>query len=125
VKCKLTTPYTPQNGVVEWRNQTVVGTTRSVLKSKGLPGDFWAEAVTTAVYVLNRSLTKGVARKTPFEAWFGKKPVVHHLRTFGCVAHMKNTSPHLKKLDDRSSMMIFIGYEPGTKGYRVYDPVTR
>jgi hypothetical protein len=30
----------------------------------------------------------------------------------------------MKKLDDRSHPMIFMGYEQGTKGYRVYDPVT-
>jgi transposase InsO family protein len=42
VKRQLTTPYTPQqNGVVERRNQTVVGTTRSMLKYKGLPDEFW------------------------------------------------------------------------------------
>jgi hypothetical protein len=103
----------------------VVGMTRSMLKSKGLPGEFWDEAVATAVYVLNRSLTKGIASKTPFEAWYEKKPAVHHLCAFECVAYVKNTSPNLKKLDYRSSPMIFVGYEPGTKGYRVYDPSTR
>jgi hypothetical protein len=41
VHLQLTTPYTPQqNCVVEWRNQTVVGTARSMMKSKGLPGVF-------------------------------------------------------------------------------------
>jgi hypothetical protein len=70
----------------------------------------------TTVYVLNISLTKGVARKTPYEACHGRKPSVHHLRTFGCVAYVKNTSPNLKKLDDRSRPMIFVGYEHGTKG---------
>jgi hypothetical protein len=39
VRRQLMTPYSPpQNGVVERRNQTVVGTARSMLKSKGLPG---------------------------------------------------------------------------------------
>jgi hypothetical protein len=64
---------------------------------------------------LNRSPTKGVADKTPYEAWFGKKPYVHHLRTFGCVAYVKNTTPHLKKLDDRSRAMIFVGMSQARK----------
>jgi transposase InsO family protein len=47
---QLTAPYSPQqNGVVERRNQTVVGTARSMMKAKELPGEFWGEAVTTAV----------------------------------------------------------------------------
>jgi transposase InsO family protein len=59
IKHFLTAPYTPQqNGVVERRNQTVVGMARSLLKSMGVPASFWGEAVTTAVYLLNRSPTK-------------------------------------------------------------------
>jgi hypothetical protein len=81
--------------------------------------------VATAVYLLNRSLTKGVAGKMPFEAWFGKKPGVQYLCTFGCVAHVKHTAPNPKKLDDRSRPMVFIRYEPGSKAYRAYDPVTK
>lgn len=44
------------------------------------------------------------------------------MRTFGCIAHVKVTRPHTKKLDDRSIKMVFVGYEPGSKGYRVYNP---
>ena len=37
-----TTPYSPQqNGVVERRNQTVVGMARSMMKAKGMPARFW------------------------------------------------------------------------------------
>ncbi len=126
VRRELTAPYTPQqNGVVERRNQTVVGTARSMLKAKGLPGMFWGEAVNTAVYLLNRTMTKGTGGKTPYELWNGIAPGVHHLRTFGCVAHVKTSAPHLKKLDDRSRPMIFVGYETGSKAYRLYDPVAK
>jgi hypothetical protein len=52
---------------MERRNETVVGTERSMMRYKGLPGEFWAEAVATTVYVLNRSPTKGVAGRTPYE----------------------------------------------------------
>ncbi|RVW63781.1 Retrovirus-related Pol polyprotein from transposon TNT 1-94 [Vitis vinifera] len=46
IKRHLTAPYSPQqNGVVERRNQTVVGMARSLLKSMGVPGEFWGEAV--------------------------------------------------------------------------------
>ncbi|KAF0916007.1 hypothetical protein E2562_000637 [Oryza meyeriana var. granulata] len=96
-----------------------------MLKAKGLPEYFWGEAVVTAVYLLNCSPTKSVEGMTPFEAWYGKKPVVHHLRTFGCVVYVKNTEPHLKKLDDRSTKMIFVRYEPRTKAYRAYNPATQ
>lgn len=123
---QLTAPYTPQqNGVVERRNQTVVGMARTMIKAKALPGMFWGEAVNTAVYILNRTTTKGTGGKTPYELWKGTTPAVHHLRTFGCVAHVKNIGPNVKKLDDRSKPMIFVGYEPGSKAYRVYDPATR
>jgi transposase InsO family protein len=38
----LTAPYTPeQNGVVERRNQTIMGMARSMLKAMGVPGWFW------------------------------------------------------------------------------------
>jgi ribosomal protein L33 len=43
---------------------------------------------------------------------------------FGCIVHMKNTKQHLKKLEVRSSKMVFVSYEAGSKVYRAYDPHT-
>jgi hypothetical protein len=81
--------------------------------------------VITTVYLLNRVPCKAVDGKTPFEVWHGKRPAVHHLKTFGCIVYVRNTKPHLKKLDDRGRKMIFVGYERGTKAYRAYDLVTK
>lgn len=121
-----TAPYTPQqNGVVQRRNQTVVTMARSLLKDMKMPAYFWGEAVTTAVYLLNRAFTKSIQGKTPYEVWRKKKPNISHLRTFGCIAHVKTALPHLSKLQDRSKAMIFIGYEPGSKAYRCYDTNTQ
>jgi hypothetical protein len=110
---------------VERRNQTVVGMARSLLKTMGMPGKFWREAVSTAVYLLNRSPTKSIKGMTPYEAWHGRKPSVHHLRTFGCVAHVKKVGPGLTMLLDRSSQMVFIGYDSRSKAYRFYNPESR
>jgi hypothetical protein len=69
---------------------------------------FW-EAVSCAVHILNRTMSKGSGGKTPYELWTRRAPTVHHLRTFGCIAHVKVTTPNLKKLSDRSKKMIFVG----------------
>ncbi|KAJ4820349.1 polyprotein [Rhynchospora pubera] len=123
---QLTTPYTPeQNGVAERKNRTVVELARSMLKSKNLPNLFWAEAVATAVYLLNLSPTKAVMNRTPYEAWFERKPIVSHLRIFGCVAYTLVNSHSRKKLDAKSEKCIFIGYCIQSKGYRLYNPETQ
>jgi hypothetical protein len=81
--------------------------------------------VNAAVYVMNRCLMKSVDGMTPFEVWHGRKLPVHHLRMFGCIMYVRNMTPHLKKLEDHGSKMIFVGYESGSKAYRAYDPITK
>ena len=95
------------------------------MKAKSLLGVVWGEAVLTTVYLLNRSSCKAIGGRTPYELWNGHTPSVQHLRTFGCIAHMKVNTPHLRKLDDRSRRTVFVGYEPGSNAYRVYDPLAR
>ncbi|KAG6478563.1 hypothetical protein ZIOFF_062006 [Zingiber officinale] len=110
----LTTPYTPQqNGVVEHRNCTIMAMARPLLKGTYMPTRFWGEVVRHAVYLLNCPPTKALEERTPFEAWMGRKPHLAHLRVFDCVAYVKNTAPHLKKLDDRSLPMVYLGVEEG------------
>ena len=120
---ELTVPKTPeQNGVAERMNRTLVETTRSVLGYSKLSHKFWAEALSTAVYLRNRSPTKAIEAMTPFEAWVGEKPNVGHLRTFGCVAYARVAKDERKKLDSKARKCIFLGYGTETKGYRLYDP---
>ena len=92
-----------------------------MLKEKNLPLELWAQVVNTCVYVLNRSYTKSLKDRPPYEKSSGRKPSVDHLRVFGSVVHVKTTSK-VSKLEDRSNVMILIGYERGTKPYRCLDP---
>lgn len=88
-----------------------------------MPPLLWGEAVRHAVYVLNRLPTRALSNQTPYEAWMGSKRNLGHSRVFGCLAHMKVAGAHIKKLDDRSIQVINLGSEPGTKAYRLFDPV--
>ncbi|KAJ7971537.1 Retrovirus-related Pol polyprotein from transposon TNT 1-94 [Quillaja saponaria] len=119
----LTVPRTPQqNGVAERKNRTILNMARFLLKSKNMPKEFWAEAVSCAVYLSNRCPTKGVENQTPQEAWSGKKPNVSHLRIFGSIAYAHVPDQERSKLDDRSVKYVFIGYDSNSKGYKLYNP---
>ena len=123
VRHELTIPKTPeQNGVAERLNRTLVEMIRSMLVDSKLPQKFWAEALSTAVYLRNRSPTKAVTDMTPFEAWTGEKPRVDHLRVFGCAAYALIPKDERQKLDSKSRQCILLGYGMETKGYRLYDP---
>ena len=119
---ELTVPKAPeQNGVAERLNRTLVEAVRSMLVDANLPHKFWVEALSTAVYLKNRSPTKAVKDMTPFEAWKNTKPKVGHLCVFGCdaFAHIPKDERH--KLDAKARKCILLGYGEATKGYRLYD----
>jgi hypothetical protein len=94
----------------------VVGMAWALLKQRGMAAVLWGEVVVTTVYILNRSPTKALNGRTPYEAWHGRKPAVSHLRVFGCLTFGKELD-HIGKLDDRSTPGVFIGYAEGSKAY--------
>jgi transposase InsO family protein len=117
---------TPQlNGVAEIKNRTILDMVRSLLKAKKLPKQYWAEAISCALYLLNRCPTKSLQAVTPQEAWSGHKPSVTHLRVFGYVAYVKILVARRTKLDDKSEKCIFVGYGERRMGYKLYNPITK
>uniref|UniRef100_A0A2N9ICE2 Integrase catalytic domain-containing protein n=1 Tax=Fagus sylvatica TaxID=28930 RepID=A0A2N9ICE2_FAGSY len=126
IRRPLTVPRSPQqNGVAERKNQSILNMARSMLKSKKMPKELWAEAVDCAVYLSNRCPTRSVQGKTPQQAWSRKKPTVSHLRVFGSIAYMHVPDQERSKLDDKSEKYVFIGYDPSSKGYKLYNPSTK
>jgi transposase InsO family protein len=126
IKHQLTAAYTPQqNGIAKRKNRTILNMTRTMLKEKGLPKQFWAEAMACSSCLLNRCPTKSVKNMTPQEAWSGYKPSVAHLRIFGCVAYSQVPESKRKKLDDRGEKCIFLGYSEESKAYKLYNPLTK
>jgi hypothetical protein len=98
--------------------------TRSMLKEKGLPKQFWVEAIACSVYLLNRCPTKSVKNMTPQEAWYGYKLSVAHFRIFGCIAYAQVPEAKRRKLDDWGEKCIFVGYSEESKAYKLYNPLT-
>ena len=125
IRHELTVPKSPQqNGVAERLNRTLVEMTQSMLagSARGLPQKLWAETLSTAVYLRNRSPSKAVKGMTPVELFHGKKPYVGHLQVFGCVFYAHIAKDERKKLDMVARWCVLIGYGNEVKGYRLYDP---
>nr|GEU98295.1 retrovirus-related Pol polyprotein from transposon TNT 1-94 [Tanacetum cinerariifolium] len=68
----LTVTETPQqNGVAERMNRTLIDKVRCLLIQSRLPKTFWAEATCTTAYLINRSPSRAIEKKTPMEMWSG------------------------------------------------------
>ncbi|XP_021732310.1 uncharacterized protein LOC110699127 [Chenopodium quinoa] len=119
-------PRTPQqNGVVERKNRSLEDMVRTMLISSRLPRNFWAEAVNTACYILNRVSVRAITNKTPYELMKGRKPNISYFRSFGCKCFVHNNGKrNLGKFYERSDEALFLGYASNSKAYRVYNKRT-
>ncbi|GJS15622.1 ribonuclease H-like domain-containing protein [Tanacetum coccineum] len=108
IKREYSNARTPQqNGVAERKNMTLIEAARTMLADSFLPNTFWAEAVSTACYVLNRVLVTKPHNKTPYELLTGKIPIISYIRPFGCHVTILNTIDPLGKLLGKSDEGFF------------------
>ncbi len=111
-----------QNGVVERAQRTLQNAARSMLGMAKMPYGFWGEAMLTATYLKNRTITKALrADLTPYEVFYGIKPCVSHLRVFGSTAYAQQERSN--KLANTAIKTRMLGYSPDQKAYRLWDPV--
>ncbi|GJT58802.1 putative ribonuclease H-like domain-containing protein [Tanacetum coccineum] len=126
IKRKFSVARTPQqNGVAERKNRTLIEAARTMLADSLLPIPFWAEAVNTACYVLNRVLVTKPQNKTPYELLIGKSPSISFMRPFGCPLTILNTLDSLGKFDGKSDEGYLLGYSTSSKAFRVYNKRTK
>jgi len=92
-----------------------------MLSESSLPKYFWADAISTAGYVMNRVLIKPILKKTPHELFNGRKPNISHLKVFGCKCYvLNNDKESLGKFDEKTDVGIFLGYSLSSHAYRIY-----
>ena len=73
-KHRLTVHDTPeQNGVAEQLNRTLVEKSRAMLIESNLPKSLWGYAILHANYIKNRTHTRSIPDKTPYEMVHSRK----------------------------------------------------
>ena len=112
----LCSRHARRKGKIERSWGTVTGMTRCMTATAGVPKQFWSFALSTAIYLKNRSIHSAHG-KTPFEMFHGRKPDLSHLHVFGCQSFVLNEVR--KKLDSKARKAILLGYSGNSKAYVV------
>ena len=75
--------HTPQqNGVAERRNKTLMEKVRCMLSNAPLAKSFWVEVTSTSCYLINRSPSVAIKKKTPQEVWSSSLGTYSYLKFF-------------------------------------------
>lgn len=96
-----------------------------MLLNAGLSKVFWAEAVNTVCFLINRSPSSSIDFKIPREVWSDKPVKLSDLRICDCPTYVHVQGGGRSKLDSKSRKCVFLGYEKGVQGYRLWDPEVR
>lgn len=92
-----------------------------MIHSHSLNENLWAEAVNTAVYVLNRTGTSSIEGKSPYEVWHGQAAKFDNFKVFGSIVYSHIPEQKRRKFDKKSEKCLFVGYGENVKGIRVYN----
>ena len=99
-----------QNGVAERKNRHLE-TARAQLFQMHVPKHFWADAVSTTSFLINRMPFSVLNWVTPFQTLFPHKSLFPiEPRVFKCTCFVRDVRPHVSKLDPKSLKCIFLGY---------------
>uniref|UniRef100_T1IUJ8 Integrase catalytic domain-containing protein n=1 Tax=Strigamia maritima TaxID=126957 RepID=T1IUJ8_STRMM len=126
VTIQRTNSYSPEmNGVAERVNRTVLNSVRAMLLSSGLPKRLWAELAMTLIYLKNRYPHARLGNAIPY-ILFRKRPLsLGHLKVPGSLAYVHIPKPDRhSKLEPCAWKGVMIGYAMGTRGYRLWDPIS-
>jgi hypothetical protein len=126
IKHEFSSPYTPQqNGEVERKNRTLLDMARTMLDEYKTSDRFWAEAINTACYAINRLYHHRILKKTSYELLTGKKPNVSYFRVFGSKCFILVKRGRKSKFASKAVEGFLLGYDSNTRAYRVFNKSTR
>lgn len=116
---QISCPYTPeQNGVAERKHRHIIETTRTLLATASVPYKHWPDAVSTAIYLINRLPSPTTNKLSPYELVHNRTPKYEHLKVFGCECYPLIPQQLRNKFQPKAQQHVFLGYFDLHKGYK-------
>jgi hypothetical protein len=126
IRHEFSSPYTPQqNGVVERKNMTLLDMARTMLDEYKTPDRFWAKAINTACYSINRLYLHRILKETSYELHTSKKPNVSYFRVIWSKCSVLIKRGRNSKFAPKAVEGFLLGYDSNTRAYRVFNKSTR
>ncbi|PIL26313.1 hypothetical protein GSI_12069 [Ganoderma sinense ZZ0214-1] len=99
-----------QNGRAERIIRTLMDKSEAMRHDACIPQSWWEFSFEHAAHLHNRTPTRRLEWRTPYELLNGTKPDISHLRVFGCGAYVF-LPPEVRKnkLSPKSELMIYLG----------------
>nr|CAI72268.1 putative polyprotein [Phytophthora infestans] len=98
-----------QNGAAERMNRLIMEKARSMLHYKYISTEKWSEAMSTAVYLVNRPTNTASSDVTPYEVTLQGKPRMEHLRVFGSQGYARVDDMKRTKIKTKRFRCTFLG----------------
>ena len=103
IKMIKTVPGTPeQNGMAKRMNRTLNERAICMRIQSRLPKVFWADAISTTAYLVNRGSSFPLGYQLPEEVWSGNEVNLSHIKVFGCASYILLNSNSTDKLDPKA-----------------------
>jgi hypothetical protein len=97
---------------------------RTMLEEYKTSDRFWAEAVNTACYAINRLYQHRILKKTSYELITSKKSNVSYFRVFGSKCFILVKRGRKSKFAPKAVEGFLLGYDSNTRAYRVFNKST-
>ena len=101
-------------------NRTLVEKSRAMLLESNLPKSLWGYAILHVNYLKNRTHTRSLPDKMPYEMVHNKKPNLHDAYEWGKEVYVKIKQDD--KLANRATRAKWIGHSSQSDGHLIYWP---
>nr|XP_016463323.1 PREDICTED: uncharacterized protein LOC107786370 [Nicotiana tabacum] len=110
-----------QNRVVERKNRHLLETARALLFQMKVPKQFWADAVSTSYFLINRMQSSVLDGNVLYSVLFSNNSLFSmEPNVFGSTCYDRDVRPSLTKLAPKGVKCVFLSYSHLQKGYRCY-----
>ena len=111
----------PRMELLNEKNRHLLETAPTLLFQTKVPKQFWADAISTTCFLINRMPSIMLVNNVPYTILFPNKALFPvKPKVCGSTSYVRDVRPSITKSDPKALKCVFLGYSHLQKGYRRY-----